>query len=135
MSATSEQLGGLQAEYRRYTLATTIRNAKVACMVVIVLMPAGYLLDYFVYRAYCGHFLKLRFLGSACAVVVLLGLKHSGWPVWFSRVLSAGWYLIPAAFISWMIYTTEGFASSYYAGLNLVILAVSSVIQATVIES
>jgi signal transduction histidine kinase len=135
MSTTPEQLDNVRAEYRQYTLATTIRNAKVACMLVIVLMPAGYLLDHFVYPAYCDYFLKLRFFASACAVVVLLGLKHSGWPAWFSRVLSAGWYLIPAGFISWMIYTTEGFASSYYAGLNLVILAVSSVIQATVLES
>ena len=34
-----------------------------------------------------------------------------------------------------MIYQTEGATSSYYAGLNLVILAVSSVIQATLLES
>src|SRR6185295_10498370 len=46
-----------------------------------------------------------------------------------------GWYILPAFFISMMIGLSEGATSPYYAGLNLVILAVSSVIQATLAES
>lgn len=135
MSTTPQQPSDLRAEYRGYTLATTVRNAKVACILVVLLMPAGYILDHFVYPDYRDYFLRLRFLASACAVVVLIALKYQGWSERAYRVLATGWYLIPAGSISWMIYATEGFASSYYAGLNLVILAVSSVIQATLIES
>src|SRR5207302_614279 len=41
----------------------------------------------------------------------------------------------PAFFISWMIGYTDGASSPYYAGLNLVILAVCIVIQANLLES
>jgi len=34
--------------------------------------------------------------------------------------------MLPASFMCWMIYRTDGEASPYYAGLNLVLLVVPS---------
>lgn len=121
--------------YRQYTLADTKRNSRVACALVVVLMPPGYLMDIHVYPELAGYFFKLRLLTSAGAFLVYLALGRTGWSETQYRILCAGWYLIPAFFISWMIYAGGGVVSSYYAGLNLVILAVSSVTQATLMES
>lgn len=121
--------------YARYTLADSIRNSRVACALVVLLMPPGYLMDIKVYPLLAGDFFKLRLLASACALLVFFALGRKGWSNTHYRILCAGWYVIPAFFISWMIYVSGGVVSSYYAGLNLVILAVSSVIQATLVES
>jgi signal transduction histidine kinase len=126
----------LRQAYVRYQLDTNIRNSAVASALVVVLMPAGYVLDRFVYKEFAApHFLLVRFITSFLAALVFIGLCKRGLSDRFYRVLCTGWYLLPAASISWMINQTEGATSPYYAGLNLVILAVSSVIQATLLES
>jgi signal transduction histidine kinase len=125
----------IREEYRRYTLTNTIRNSKVACALVMVLMPAGYLMDRFVFPQQAHDFLLLRLLSSFLAGLLLVALTRSIWSEPTLRILCTGWYLIPTVIICAMISQTEGLNSTYYAGLNLVILAVSSVIQATLWES
>ncbi len=125
----------IRAEYRRYTLANTIRNSKVACALVMVLMPAGYLMDIFVFPSQAHDFLLLRLLSSGLAGLLLVALTRNIWSETVLRILCTGWYLIPTVIICVMIARTKGLDSTYYAGLNLVILAVSSVIQATLWES
>jgi signal transduction histidine kinase len=134
MSSTQPSSEILRA-YTRYTVSGSIRNSKVACVLVIVLMPAGALLDYFVYPGYLWYFFKLRLLCSALTALVLLGLSQPRLVERHYRLLCMGWYVLPAFIISWMIAATDGATSPYYAGLNLVILAASSIIQATFIDS
>ena len=114
----------IRAEFHRYTVATTLRNSQVAFVLVALLMPAGCALDYFVFPHHLKDFLFLRICSSLFALLLLVFLARSRWPV-----------SVPAASISLMVLETGGFNSSYYAGLNLVILAACSVIQATVAES
>ena len=123
------------ASYRRYTLADSINNSKVACVLVMTLMPFGYVMDRFVYPDKAPTFLLLRLLSSCFAGLVFVALLRKGWSDTANRVLCTGWYLVPSVFICTMIVLTNGLSSTYYAGLNLVILAVSSVIQATFVES
>ena len=127
----------IREAYRRYTLANSLRNSKVACVLVMLLMPAGYVMDRVVFpeQAREFHFFWLRMLSSVLAGGVLLALNRQGWSERMVRIISAGWYLSPAVIICMMISCTKGLMSPYYAGLNLVILAVSSVIQATLMES
>jgi len=135
MSKSVPIFEAIQKAYARYTLADSIRNSKVACALVVVLMPPGYLMDVHVYPELADQFFKLRLLTSAFAGLALFALRRPGWSDRQYRVLCTAWYVIPAFFISCMIYSAGGVKSSYYAGLNLVILAVSSVIQATLLES
>lgn len=135
MSKDSLSPAEIRQAYTRYTLADSIRNSRVACALVVVLMPPGYLMDVKVYPELAGYFFQLRLLTSACAALVYFALGRTVWSNTQYRILCTGWYVIPAFFISWMIYAAGGVVSPYYAGLNLVILAVSSVIQATLKES
>lgn len=131
-SSTSAEL---RQAYDAYVDEVRVRNSKVALVLVMVLMPAGFVLDSFVYKEHVRDFLIVRFLASFLAALVFLGLRRPNLSGWQSRLLCMGWYLLPASSIAWMIYETGGMTSYYYAGLNLVILAVSSVIQATLEES
>src|SRR6185503_16250549 len=107
-TATMPITDDVREAYSRYTLADSIRNAKVACMLVVVLMPAGYFLDFCVYPQFVNSFFKLRLLASVLAIVNLFALRRPGLADWQYRLLCMGWYIIPSFFISWMIARTGG---------------------------
>jgi len=129
--------GSLAAE-----VTERLRTGKVACVLVIFLMPLGSALDKFVYPDQWRFFLLLRLICSGLAVI-LLGLHFKNWeprhyrllglPV--HRLLALPIALLPAFFIAWMICIEEGVRSPYYAGLNLIVLAVSVVVRWDVWES
>ena len=127
----SQEIRNAFAEYDRQA---TITNFKVACTIGILLMPAGFILDKFVYPLKAGEFLKLRLLCSILIAIFLMALltpfgrknyRH------FGIVL----FMLPTSFMAWMIYATEGAASPYYAGLNLVLLVLALVLHWTFWES
>ncbi|MGB7950501.1 MAG: ATP-binding protein [Candidatus Binatia bacterium] len=111
-----------------------IRSGKVACALVVFLMPAGILLDYFVYPERFTDFLLLRLLCSVLAGV-LWALHKTSFGVRYYRFLGIPIALLPAFFISWMISITEGSESPYYAGLILILLAVNAIVHWSTGES
>ncbi|MGO8931118.1 MAG: ATP-binding protein [Limisphaerales bacterium] len=124
----------IQAAFAEYDRRETISNFKVACAIGMTLMPAGVVLDRFVYPAQALYFLELRLLCSLLIGLFLallltpLGRRHYR----FQGVLL---FMLPASFIAWMIYATEGAASPYYAGLNVVLLVLAYVLHWTFRES
>ena len=112
----------------------TIDNFKVACVIGMVLMPAGYILDSHVYEDWAKYFLKLRLVSSLLiglffgVLLTRLGKQHY-------RLLGVILFMIPASFMAFMIYKTTGAASPYYAGLNLVLLVLAFVLHWTFWES
>jgi len=124
-------------EYDREVIS---RNIKVGCVIGVVLMPAGILLDHFIYGdpAIYPHvverFRALRLLCSLligifwAVVATPLGKKHP-------RKLGVTLAMFPAFFISLMIFEQDGSESLYYAGLNLVLLVIGFVLYWTFSES
>jgi signal transduction histidine kinase len=111
-----------------------IRSGKVACALVIALMPAGVLLDLFVYPERVVDFLQLRLLCSG-AGLALWALHKSSFGIRHYRCLGIPIAILPAFFISWMIFATEGPESPYYAGLILILLAVNAIVHWSTGES
>src|SRR5436190_334006 len=111
-----------------------VNTGKVAAALVVFLMPVGVVLDYFVYPERLGFFLILRLACSALAGCIWylhttrIGQEHY-------KLLGLPIALLPAFFIAWMISDTQGPVSPYYAGLNLILLAVSVVVHWSVRES
>jgi signal transduction histidine kinase len=113
-----------------------VNTGKVASALVAVLMPAGIVLDKVVITSPHSRdvFLLLRL---ACSVLA--------WLLWFLHGTSFGKRhykllglpiaLLPAFFISWMICVDPDARLSYYAGLNLILLAVSVVVHWDLRES
>ncbi|MCO6441918.1 MAG: response regulator [Nitrococcus mobilis] len=113
--------------------AARLRFSRIGCVLALVLIPAGVTLDLFVYPQFFGEFLLLRALGDA-ALLVILGLHFCDNGRDNIRILTMAWLIIPQATICYMIYLTEGYASTYYAGLNLAILGMGVLLPVTVWE-
>ena len=84
--------------------------------------------NYCVYPDKLGYFLALRLL-CVLLVGIVWGILHAPISKKFDRFLSLAIALLPAFFICWMIYATEGPDSPYYAGLNLVLLCVALIMR------
>jgi cytochrome c oxidase subunit IV len=93
--------------YNEYERETNLRHLHMGCWLVILLMPAGLMVDYFVYPGLLPEFLKLRFIASGCGVLVLL-LLHSQQRERFHFLLCLLVALIPAFFMCWMIKAADG---------------------------
>jgi two-component system sensor histidine kinase PhcS len=134
MPDTHTSSGEIQKAFEEYDRQVILNNVIVGCIVGIVLMPIGTILDYEVYRSEVLYFLKLRLLCSFlisifwAIVITPFGRKHP-------RKLGVLLAMFPAFFMSWMIYATQGSDSPYYAGLNIVLLVVGIVVQWTLLES
>jgi signal transduction histidine kinase len=124
----------LDSAFQEYERKVRIRNYKVGCVLAFIFMPAGASLDFFVYHDKVPEFLRLRLLCS-----LLLGLifcvLHFRPGTKFYRVFGGMVALLPLAFISWMIYATQGSSSPYYAGLNLVMLGAAILLRWTLLDS
>jgi signal transduction histidine kinase len=99
-----------------------ISNSKLATILSIVLMPAGLTLDFFVYPKHLWLFFAVRVLTSFTMGLVWLWFrltkeKHD-------RIFGVTWYMIPTIAIAWMMFYANDPNSPYYAGLNIVLLAV-----------
>ena len=111
----------IRKAYEDYERHLATNNFNAACILGIILMPAGYVLDRWVYPAHAAEFFRLRLLCSALIALFWTILRT---PVGqrYYRVQGILLFMLPAGFIAWMIYATEGADSPYYAGLNLVLL-------------
>ena len=111
-----------------------IRSGKVACALVMVLMPAGVILDLFMYPDRVREFFQLRLICSGLAAA-WLALHQTSFGLRHYRLLGVPIAILPGFFISWMIFVTEGPVSPYYAGLILVLLAVTAIVHWSTAES
>ena len=125
-----------QEAFHSEDLRERLRIGKLGCALVIVLMPLGASLDYVVYKdaAVFQVFLGLRLL---CSLVTgaLLAVHYTRWGERNVRMLGPFIALLPAVCIAGMIGHKEQWGSHYYAGLNLVLIAVNVVARWTVRES
>jgi signal transduction histidine kinase len=134
---TSDQVGhseGLLEAFEDYERKVAIQNYKIGCILGTVFMPAGIVLDYFVYPQYLPYFVEFRLWCSAllAGIWVLLSTRFGER---FLRGLGMVEVYLPLLFISGMIYMTDGAHSTYYAGLNLVVMGAGLVLRWTLLES
>jgi signal transduction histidine kinase len=125
---------GSKEAFFQYNRHFRIASFKVGCILVIGLMPAGFLLDCFVYPKEADLFLSLRLICSFLAMI-LWGLLNTPWGRGHFRMLGMLCFILPSLFISIMIYSSDGVTSSYYAGLNLVLIGMTWAAQVDFIES
>jgi signal transduction histidine kinase len=124
----------LMRAYEKQDTNLRILYSKVGCILSLILVPAGVSLDYMVYPDHLWPLFRIRLL---CDVLTLgvLGIHFTRFGRMHPRVLALSWAILPQIVISWMIYTTEGVSSPYYAGLNLVILSMGTLLPWTIWET
>ncbi len=129
----------LREAYRAYDQQVTLKNIQTGCILGVLLMPAGWILDRVVYgdpenAHLVGNFLIIRFVASAL-IGIFWAIVVSSFGRRFYRELGVGLAMIPAGAIAVMILMAGGASSPYYAGLNLVLLVVGFVVRWTFRES
>lgn len=121
-------------QYETERQSHRIKNSKVGCLLAIALVPFGITLDWNVYPNITILFLGLRLITAAIITAIYIAhfspsLKKR------SAILTLSWPIIIQIMICIMIFITDGATSTYYAGLNLVILAVGVLLPLSVYES
>lgn len=126
----------IKSAYADYDQRDSISNAKVGSILATILMPAGsFTMDFFMYKdkGLLLPFFQLR-LGSAILTLAVLAMLMSKAGAKYYRVLRVAWYWVPMIFIACLIAKAQDPFSPYYAGFNLVIVAVGVVLPWTYIE-
>lgn len=123
-----------RAAFQAHELENRVSTGKVAALLVAVLMPFGATLDWAVYPERLAFFGWIR-LGSSVLACGIWYLLTRPWGIRHHRGLGFATAWLPAICICWMIYDREGPASPYYAGLNLILLAISLVVRWNAVES
>ncbi len=101
----------------------------VGCYLIMVLLPLGSIVDFLLYEENLGQYFGVRVV---CSLLILpvLHLFRSGTGIRYYRELGIVLAVIPGLAMSWIIFR-EGPAWPYYAGLNLILLAMALVAQWT----
>jgi signal transduction histidine kinase len=114
----------LQTAFEDSLTERNLAGARLGFLLSAVLMPAGFTLDWVTAPKLAAGFFGVRVL-SALAALLLLALTYWEPAKRFPVLLGAGPPIVCAAGIEILILRLNGVVSSYYAGLNLCILAVA----------
>jgi signal transduction histidine kinase len=97
-----------------------VANATFGSIVSIPLNLSCSVMDHFMYPDKLWPFLKLRLLCGLLTLLVWTAFKRG---VCHRRVFGVTWFMGPLLMIFWMIYAVRDPISPYYAGLNIILLA------------
>ncbi len=132
MNANSQAI--FDEAYATHERRVQVQNYRVACVLGIIFMPAGISLDWFVYEAQVRVFFVGRLVSSALLAVVWFLLGTDFGRRWY-RALGLVEVSIPVVCISWMIALADGATSTYYAGLNIVLMGAGIVLRWGLVDS
>lgn len=122
------------AAYQQREVEMSLRNSRIGCVFGVVAIPAFTFLDRVVYPDMAREFLWVRLL---CAGLLAVAIWLFGTRIGRSlhKVQGTVILMVPAVTFLWMIYRTTGSSSSYYAGLNLLLLVLAVVLRWTFWQS
>ncbi len=119
-----ESSAASQAAFEESLNERNLAGARLGYVLSAVLMPAGFTLDWVTEPKRAGEFFVVR-MCAAAAALLLLGLSYWGPVKRHPVLLGAGPPIVCASGIAILIQRLDGVVSTYYAGLNLCILAVA----------
>ena len=126
----------LQVAYDESNRTLRLRNLKIGLGIALFLVSVFSVLDWMTYP---DQFLDLFFIRAVCLLVLFCLLTslytRLNLIARYVQLASILYTLTLSVSVCWMIMITEGAASPYYAGLNLIILAVSLLLPWTLLES
>jgi two-component system, sensor histidine kinase PhcS len=110
-----------------------LKRSIAGCLLSIILFPAGIVLDFFIYPEFLREFSALRIMCSALTFIILAA-HYNKYLKNYTKSLTFLWMVLAQAIMCYMIFITEGYESTYYAGLNLTILGTGVLLPLSVLE-
>ncbi len=123
-----------QKAYEEQNRRDYIANATLGTMVSIPLQLSCSVMDYFMYPDKVWPFFKLRVAAALLTFLVWLWFK-SQVVYCHRRIFGVTWFFGPLLMVLWMIYAVNDPLSPYYAGLNIILLAMGLVSPWTSIQN
>jgi putative nucleotidyltransferase with HDIG domain len=117
----------LHQRFEAETLEKAVRDTKIGSIVASIGFPVFGLLDYALYPEYIVQLILIR-AGVVAASLVILLLIHTKLGTRFPREIAMVEYLVCGLSITFMVHLVGGYASPYYAGINLVLLVLLSIL-------
>jgi signal transduction histidine kinase len=144
----------VRAAYNRHEQEIGLQRLRLGCWIAMALTPPGGLIDFLYLRnlpkpemmldparpaamTFQEDVLSFLMVRLACSAAILPILYLSGQPFGARHFRSLGVLLAfaPAFCMAWIIFSTTGADSPYYAGMTMVLLGVGMVMQWTVMQS
>ena len=120
--------------YDEFDRQTALSRIRVGVLLTCGVLPLGSLVDVVLYPLRWQEFLLCR-LGFSVAMFLVGLLVYTGWGRRSHRTLGVVLAMVPAGCMAWIIHSTERSHSTYYAGLNLVLLAVGLLLRWNTLQS
>lgn len=119
--------------YAEADVGVRLRHVRIALVLFLPLVSSFVLLDWLIYPELFGAMLRIR-LAVAVVFVGILALTFTplGRQIRAIGVISA---ILASISIAWMVAISEGAASPYYAGLNLILVVMSVLLPWTLRET
>jgi signal transduction histidine kinase len=124
----SQPAPGLQSTYAEFDRLPAVSKIRWGVVLACVLLPLGAFIDQIIYPEKAGEFLIARFIFGG-AMLPLGWLIGTRWGQRFHQPLGVAMAMVPAACMAWIIAESDQARSPYYAGLNLVLLAVGLLLR------
>lgn len=124
----------IRLAYADYDRQIGVGRIRVGVLLAMILLPVGAIADLVVYPTHAAMFFPIRCAAAALMSPFLL-LIRTGWGQRNYRALGVVLAMCPALCMIALIALADGASSTYYAGLNLVLLTIGLVLRWTLIES
>jgi two-component system sensor histidine kinase PhcS len=110
-----------------------IKRSILGCILCIIFVPAGSIVDYFLYHDFLWSFLSIRIICALITAVILLlhftklGRKNF-------RYLTASWLLLVSITMCYIIFIGDKSLSTYYTALSIFVFSVAVIVPLSTIE-
>lgn len=123
----------IQQLYSDFENNLLLRRSILGCILCIIFVPLGSLVDYFLYKQHAETFFLGRILCAMVIGLVLLVLK-SNYGKKLVKFLTMFWLILVSATMCWIIYSTNKYASTYYVALSVFIFSVAVILPLLTLE-
>jgi len=129
--------GQLLSAYQKYDCRLRYRYLFAALIISMVGVPAGFTLDALIYPDRVGQFFLIRLGVDAALLGILLVLYFTRnlYNLLLLKFLGVLSTLVISLVFCLMIFVTDGAKSPYYAGISLILAAMSTLLPWTVVET
>lgn len=120
-------------EYIENDRTLRVKRSIIGCILAIILVPTGSIVDLVLYPNFFIHFIKIR-LFCSLALILLLAFHYTKLGRHYIKFLNFIWITLLQVLMCWIIFVTDKHLSVYYSSLNIVILATSVLLAFRALE-
>ncbi len=122
MNDTSNKNNALYQAFEKEAVEKACSDTKLTAIAASILFPMFLILDYVIFPAHFFDFLFIRAAVVAISLIIFLAMR-TNFGAFNSRAFAIFMYLLCGLSICLMVHTSGGYLSTYYAGINFVLLA------------